>query len=514
MQVAVRRPSARRAEISFAPPAPHNSPLVEYGARRLLIVAGVMLAALLQTVDATIVNVALPTIQGNLGATVDEGTWVVTAYVIANVVVIPMAPWLQMRFGRKTYFIVSILGFTFASVLCGMATTLPMLIVYRIVQGAFGGGLLATAQVILRDTFPPEHLGTSQAIFAMGAILGQSIGPTLGGIITDNMSWPWVFDVNVAPGILSVVLLAIFLRPGAPAKRAPIDVGGIVLLVIAVGSMQYVLDQGQHDDWFSDSTITLCTVSAVLGFASFIYWELRHKAPIIDLRIFRHLPVSAACVVAMVNAVGIFGVLLLLPQFTVDILGFTSTLAGLLIGARALPIALLTLPIGRIANSGRIDLRYLIGGGLAVSGVGCVWLSRTITTESDMASFVPALVLCGIGIAFVFSPLLVATLRSVAGSEAPKAASFVTLASQLGGSIASASLVTLVDRRLQLHQTMLASTVTRANPAVTDFLQRHPLAELYQLVASQAATMAYADAFLASGVIAVLLSPLVVFLKR
>ncbi|MGZ3574742.1 MAG: DHA2 family efflux MFS transporter permease subunit [Vulcanimicrobiaceae bacterium] len=499
--------------MSIAPPQPAAQPLVEYGFRRIVIVAGVMLAALLQTVDATIVNVALPTIQGNLGATVDEGTWVVTAYVIANVVVIPLTPWLQMRFGRKQYFLVSIVGFTIASMLCGIATTLPTLIVYRIIQGAFGGGLLATAQVILRDTFPPEQLGTSQAIYAMGVIVGPSIGPTLGGIITDNMSWPWVFDVNILPGIAATILLALYVRGGAAPKRAPIDIGGVLLLVVAVGSLQYVLDQGQLDDWFSNAAITVCSATAVLGFASFVYWELRHHAPVIDLRILRHLPVAAACVLAMINAVGIFGVLLLLPQFTVDQLGFTSTLAGLLIGARALPIALLTIPIGGIANGGRIDLRYLIGAGLATSGLGCVWLAGATTTGSDMMSFVPALALCGIGIAFVFSPLLVATLRSVAGSDAPKAAAFVTLSSQLGGSIASASLVTLVDRRLQLHQTMLASTVTRSNPSVAGFLQHHSLVELYHIVTSQATTLAYADAFLVSGLIAILCSPLVVLLK-
>ena len=224
-----------------------------------------MLAALLQTVDLTIVNVALPTIQGNLGATVDEATWVLTGYVIANVVVIPLTPWLQLRFGRKNYFLVSIIGFTFASLLCGLATSLTALILFRILQGAFGGGLLAVAQVVLRDTFPPEQLGLSQSIFALGTILGPSVGPTLGGVLVDNFSWPWVFDVNLVPGIVAFLLLWRYMRDNAQPQPARVDVTGIVLLTVAVSCMQYVLDQGQHDDWFSDRSIQLCTTLALIA---------------------------------------------------------------------------------------------------------------------------------------------------------------------------------------------------------------------------------------------------------
>src|SRR5215469_1570038 len=230
MTVAER--TAVNGVVPARPPAP-VSPLLRLAqggttpspsdAERTLVVAGVMLAALLQTVDLTIVNVALPTIQGNLGATVDEATWVLTGYVIANVVVIPLTPWLQLRFGRKNYFLASIAGFTVASLLCGLASSLMALILFRIVQGAFGGGLLATAQVILRDTFPPEKLGLSQSIFALGTILGPSIGPTLGGVLVDNLSWPWVFDVNLVPGVLAFVILARYLPDKSKPQRAPVD---------------------------------------------------------------------------------------------------------------------------------------------------------------------------------------------------------------------------------------------------------------------------------------------------
>jgi MFS transporter, DHA2 family, multidrug resistance protein len=489
-----------------------SNSLVEYGPRRTLIVVGVMLAALLMSIDATIVNVALPTIEGNLGASVDEGTWVLTAYVIANVVVIPLTPWLQLRFGRKPYFLTSIVGFTVASLLCGTASSLSMLILFRLLQGAFGGGILATAQVVLRETFPPEQLGTSQAIYAMGVVLGPSVGPTLGGLITDNMTWRWVFDVNLVPGTIAVVLLARFLRPGNPGKRAPIDYVGVALLILTVGSLQYVLDQGQHDDWFSNQLIVMFTLSAVLGVVAFTWWELRQRAPIVDLRILRHVAVAVAPLMATANAITFYGGMLLLPQFTVDQLGWTSTLAGFLVGSRGIPIWLVTFGIGRLANARKFDLRILIGAGLLVSGFASIWLSRTVTTGSTMSTFLDPWLLSGIGSALIYTPLLLTTQRAVAPAEAPKAASFVTLFNQLGGSIGSATLVTLVDRRAQFHQTILSDNATLGHPAIATFLQQHPLGTLANLVDAQAMTLSYADAFLISGCVGLACAPLVMLL--
>ena len=488
--------------------------LVEYGTRRYLVVGGVMLAALLQTVDLTIVNVALPTIQGNLGATVDDGTWVVTAYVIANVVVIPLAPWLQLRFGRKNYFLASIAGFTVASMLCGMATSLTGLILFRVLQGAFGGGLLATAQVVLRDTFPVEQMGMSQSIFALGTILGPSLGPTLGGILVDNFSWPWVFDVNLVPGILAFVLLARYMRDNTRPQPARVDVTGIVLLVIAVSCLQYVLDQGQRDDWFSDQSIQLCALLALVTTSVFVWWELRVHQPIVDLRVLRQPAVAAALAIAGAYAAIIFPSLLLLPQFTIDNLGFTSTLAGILIGVRALPVLLLTVPVARLAGLAHFDLRWSIGGGLAVAGLGSLWLANAVTTNSDIGTFIPPLLLIGAGSAFVYSPLLVATMRAVAPEAAAKAAAFIVLFFQLGGSISSASIVAFLDQRLQFHQTLLAAEVTLGRLPVVQFLQHGTPTQLAAAVAGQAAALSYADAFLVTGVLALFITPGVLLLAR
>ena len=515
----VQRPHSRHAHIhtvfkrpQVAPPAPAS--LVEHGGRRVIVVFAVMLAALLQTIDTTIVNVALPTIQGNLGASVDQGAWVLTAYVIANVVVIPLTPWLQRRFGRKRYFLASIVGFTAASVLCGFASTLPALIMFRVVQGAFGGGLLSTAQLILRDTFPPEQLGTSQSIFAFATIIGPSVGPSLGGIITDNLSWSWVFDINVLPGTLAALLLWRFLRDHGAQKREPVDFGGVLLLILTIGSLQYVLDQGQQQDWFDDSRIVGFTCAAVLGAIGFVWWELTRRNPIVDVRVLRYRAVAIASLTAVATASGIYGAALLLPQFTVDQLGFTSTQAGMLIGARALPLALLTIPIGRLANAQRIDLRVLIGGGLFIAGAGLIWLSGRVTMQRDLASFLPPLMLCGFGIAFIYSPLLVATLRAVPAVEGPKAAAFVMLSTQLGGSASAASLVALTDRRIQVHQSALAGQATLAQPAIGAFLQGHSVTQLASLIASQSVALAYADAMLIAGCLGVCFSPFVALLAQ
>ena len=498
-----------------AVPAPVQPPsLVEYGARRYLVVAGVMLAALLQTIDLTIVNIALPTIQGNLGATVDEGTWVLTGYVIANVVVIPMTPWLQLRFGRKNYFLVSIAGFTLASVLCGMATSLGALIFFRILQGAFGGGLLAVAQVVMRDTFPQEQLGLSQSIFAIATILGPSVGPTLGGILVDNFSWPWVFDVNVVPGIVAIVLLWLYMRDNTRPQPARVDVPGIALLIVAVSCMQYVLDQGQHDDWFSDQSIQICTFLAIVATSAFVWWELRVAQPIVDLRILRQPAVAAALAVAGALAAIVFPALLLLPQFTVEDLGFTSTLAGLMIGIRALPVLVLTLPVARLTSMPRFDLRWLIGGGMVVAGFGLLWLARSVTTQSDLGTLIPALLVIGTGSACVYSPLLVATMRAVAPEAAAKAAAFIVLAFQLGGSISSASSVAFFDRREQFHQTMLAAETTLEKLPVAQFLQHAGPQQLAAAVSAQAAALSYADTFLVTGVLALLAAPSVLLLAR
>jgi len=483
--------------------------LTEHGTRRLLIVTGVMLATLLQTLDGTIVNVALPTIQGNLGASIDEATWVVTAYIIAAVIVIPITPWLQNRFGRKQYFLASIAGFTVASLACGLATSIDELIVFRVVQGIFGGGLLATSQAILRDTFPPRQFGLSQAIFTIAVVVGPSSGPTIGGLLTDNVSWRWVFDVNVVPGIVAMALLVPLLRNPVRQKMKGFDGVGLALLSVGLGSLQYVLDEGERNGWFEDGTIVGFSVAAFVGLVAFVVWELEGTAnPIVDLRVLSKRGVAIGCLVAVVNASVVFGQLFLMPQYLTGVLGFTATQDGLLLAVRAIPVMLLTIPVGAIVSSGKVDPRVLIAIGLVVAGGGVIGLGLATTSTTEFATLVPYLIATGCGIAFVFTPLLVAVLGSVTPAESPKAGAFVALALNLGGSISSASLVTLLDRRESFHSTVLGAATTLSHPVVTRAIERGGLARVAAVVGRESANLSYADTFYAIGGFAIVFAAL------
>ncbi len=250
------------------------STVVEFGARRTAVVAAVMLAALMQLADTTIVNVALPTIDGSLGASTDEGAWFITAYIIANVIVIPLSPWFQTIMGRRNYFALSIAGFTVVSVLCGLANDTNSEIFLRFVQGAFGGGLMVPAQQIIRDTYPPKDLAKSQSLFTLAVVLGPTIGPTLGGVLTDDLTWRWVFFVNVLPGIAATALVLLFVRDPQRPRRIPFDFLGVGLLALGLGALQYLLDEGERNGWFGDATMVLCAVVAVVALAAFVVWEL------------------------------------------------------------------------------------------------------------------------------------------------------------------------------------------------------------------------------------------------
>ncbi len=486
--------------------------LVEYGYRRTAVVAGVMLATVLQVLDATIVNVALPTIQGNLGASRDEGTWIVTGYIIAAVVVIPLTPWLQARFGRKQYYGTAILGFTVMSVACGAATTFEAEVAFRIVQGAFGGGLIATGQAVLRDTFPPKDIGKSQVLVALGAIVGPSIGPTLGGILTDRYSWNWVFYVNVLPGLISFALIALFLRNPGPPRRAPLDVPGIALLALGLGSLQYVLTEGERNDWFSSATIVGFALASVAGLIAFVVWELRGtRRPVVDLRILRNRTVASGCALALALGFSLFGSIVITPQFNQGILGFTPTLSGESILLRALAIFACTPLVLVFLNRFKLDPRVLLFAGFSIVAVANVMQAFVTTSTADFWTFAFPLILGGVGFSQLLAPLSVAVLGSVQGSDTPKASSLLSLCQQLGGSLSTAFLVTLLDRRAAFHQSALAGHATLA--LLPTIPRGGSLAALYATIVREASVLAFADAFLALALVAALVTPLVLTLR-
>jgi DHA2 family multidrug resistance protein len=470
----------------------------------------------MQTLDTTIINVALPIIQGNLGATIDEGAWVVTGYIISAVVVIPLTPWLQMRFGRRQYYSTAIIGFTIASVLCGTSHSIGELILWRIVQGMFGGGLIATAQATLRDTFPKDKIGLSQGLFSLGAIIGPAVGPTLGGWLTDNFSWNWVFFINVVPGLFAgFVILTRLKNPNDP-KPIPVDAVGLALLIVGLGSLQYVLGEGQRRDWFDDDLIRFLTFTCVGGLGSFIAWELvGTKRPIVDLRVLRYRAVSAGSVLAFAVGATLYGAIVIFPQYVQSVLGFTATLSGELIFTRAIFIAVGTPLVVRLATGGKVETRWLLLTGFTLIGISQLWFAAITTSQTSFALLVPPNVMSGLGLSMLFVPISLAILGGVTPQVVPKAAAFQSLSQQLGGSISTAALVTLLARREAFHQDILAANVTNAFLPFTNFIRaRGSIGQLYGDVLNEASALSYADAQFAIGILALVLIPVVFIMPK
>ncbi len=497
-----------------AEPIHHDT--VEHGWSLVLVTAGILAATLMQTLDTTIVNVALPVIQGNLGATLDEGAWVVTGYIISAVIVIPLTPWLQSRFGRRQYYATAVVGFTIASLFCGLSESIHSLIVWRIIQGLFGGGLIATAQATLRDVFPKEKLGASQAIFALGAIVGPSVGPTLGGWLTDNYAWNYVFFINLVPGAFATVVILTRLRNPTDPRPIPVDGIGLALLAGGLGSLQYILDEGQRNDWFEDPLIVALAVLSALLLTAFTFWELHGTDdPIVDLRALRHRAVLAGSVLGFAIGASLFGAIVILPQFLQGPLGFTATLSGEVIFCRAAMIALLTPILARVAGSGKIDTRYLLFFGFAVIGISQLWLGSVTTTDSNFQTIVLPTLVGGLGISFVFVPISIAVLSSLPAQLIPKATAFQSLALQIGGSFSTAALVTLLARRAAFHQDALVQFASPSWEPFAQLLREHgSLGQIYQQIVTQASVLSFADAQYALGVLTFVLMPLIFILPR
>ncbi len=489
-------------------------PTVEFGWRRFAIVAGVMCAALLQTLDSTIVNVALPTIEGNVGASIDDGAWIVTGYIISNVIVIPLAPYLLAVFGRRQYYAASIIGFTLASVLCGTATTLPLLVTYRIVQGIFGGGLIATSQLVLRETFPADKIGTSSGLFAIALTAGPALGPVLGGYLTDNYSWPWVFEINLVPGAIAALIMLTMLRnPHAP-RRLPFDGAGVALLAAGLGSFQFVLDEGERYDWFSSPDIVLAVVVSAAGLIGFVVWELfGAKHPIVDLRALRAGNIGIGVLVAVLLGMVSFGPTIMMPQYVQASLAFTAMLSGQLMLMRALPVVLLTPLVANVAQ--KLDPRILIAAGSAISAVSLFAVSGVMTTTSDFGALAIPLILSGVGQAVVFVPLLVAVLTSVPPQRNATAGSFLSLSFNMGASISSAVLITIFDQRTYFHADIDRGAVTLNNPLFAhQGITQQAIATLGRLVNAQATNAGFADAMLALVPVSVAAIALLAFMRR
>jgi DHA2 family multidrug resistance protein len=472
----------------------------------------------MQLADTTIVNVALPTIDGALGASVDQGAWFVTAYIIANVITIPLSPWLQTLLGRKNYFALSIAGFSVVSILCGLAHDTNTEIALRFIQGAFGGGLMVPAQQIMRDTFPPSQLATSQSLFALGVIIGPTVGPTLGGILTDSLSWHWVFFINVLPGLIATILVMLFLRDPGVRKRVPFDVFGIALLASGLGCMQYVLDEGERNGWFDDSRIAIAAVASVIALGGFVAWELfGTRSPAVALRTFRHRTVWALAIIYFAVAAGIFALVFIQPQWAQTSLGFTTTLAGVLLMVRTGALVVLYPVTTWVTSQQNWDMRIVAAGGILVAGLS-TWLQASVmTTQTPFIALVATQVLGGVGYAFIWVPLSVVLFKTVPGPEIPSALALTRLVQQIGASAGSAYAATLLDRGYDTALSNLAGTVTLHSVAVSSYIASHgseAIRQLSALVAGQAANLAAADATRVFGLITILAAVLPFLLNR
>ena len=485
---------------------------------RWFILLGLITAAMMEILDTTIINVALPRMAGNLSATQEEIAWVSTSYILANVVVLPMTAFFTARFGRKRYLTFSILMFIAASFLCGTAHSLGQLVLFRLMQGAGGAALLSTAQATLRQIFPKEEQGIVQAIFMLGVIVAPTLGPTLGGWITDNYDWNWCFFINVPIGLVSAFLVANFLHDSPEHQRRmdPVDWLGIGLLIVGVGSLQYVLEEGNKRDWFEDALLVRLAILSATSLATMLWWELskRNKHPVIDFRVLHNRDLAASIFLFIVMGFGLFGGTFLFPLFTQGILGFKPTDTGLAMLPGGLATMCMALACGAMLNGKRplADPRVLILIGMTLFTLS-MWTLGHLTSSAGEADARYALIIRGFAMGLLFVPINNAAYGSIKPSEAQQASGLINLSRQLGGSFGIAILGAYLTRHIAYHRADLALNLVPGTPAFDQRYQgainmmvqhgtppsvasQSALALLQGGVMRQAAMLAYNDAWM------------------
>jgi MFS transporter, DHA2 family, multidrug resistance protein len=506
--------------------------LVEYGARRVVITITAIICALLEIVDSTIVNVALNEMKGNLGATMSEVGWVITAYAIGNVIIVPMTSWLSQQFGRRNYFAASIVLFTLCSFLCGNATDIWELVLFRFVQGLGGGALLVTSQTIITESYPPEKRGMAQAIYGLGVIIGPTLGPPLGGFIVDNYSWPYIFYINLPIGVIATLLTLQYVRSPRYARKSEardVDWWGIALLAIAVGSLQFLLERGQEEDWFNSGLIIATTVAAVFGFFFFIWRELTFRNPIVELRVLKNGNLRVGTILSFILGFGLYGSTFIVPLYTQATLGWTAQQSGMLMMPAALTTAFMMPLIGQMLQRG-VKQQYLIAAGMLLFFVYSFWGYKIITPDTSKDAFFWMLIVRGIGMGMLFIPITTLSLSSLKGQQIGQGAAFTGMMRQLGGSFGIAAITTFLSRQGVEHRSNLASHLDVNNPAVQARLQgmQHSfmakgmspdaaLQAAYKMldysVLKQATVLSYMDAFLYLGIMFLLCIPFVLLVR-
>jgi MFS transporter, DHA2 family, multidrug resistance protein len=499
-----------------------------------LVAIVVALAAFMEVLDTSIANVALPHIAGNLGASNDESTWVLTSYLVSNAIVLPISGWLATVLGRKRFFLLCIFLFTLSSLLCGAAPSLGTLILFRIMQGAGGGGLQPMAQAILADTFPPQKRGLAFALYGITAIMAPTIGPTLGGWITDNYSWRWIFYINLPVGILTLFLVMRMVEDPPYLRRVKgagirVDYIGIALLAIGIGALQVLLDKGQEDDWFgSHFIVTLAAISAVC-LISLVFWEWFQKAPIIDVRMFKSFNFAISSLMMFFLGVLLFSSLVMMPQFLQTLLGYTAESAGLVLSGAGLVILIQMPIVGQLTT--KIPTKYIIAFGWFCLACGMYYSTLRVDLLISFKSAAWLRVAQSFGLGFLFVPITLSAYNGIPPEKGNNVSGLVNFMRNIGSSVGTSMVTTMLARRAQFHQSIMTYHATNYDPAFRNQLQgltqqltssgaTPPDAQaaaygrIYQSVLVQSQTLAYIDTYMLLAVAAAIMFVLAFIIRR
>jgi DHA2 family multidrug resistance protein len=498
-----------------------------------IIAVAVTLATFMEVLDTSIANVALPHIAGGLSAGQDESTWVLTSYLVSNAIVLPLSGWLSSIIGRKNFYMGCVALFTLSSFMCGLAPNLATLIICRILQGAGGGGLQPSEQAILADTFPPAKRGMAFAVYGIAVVTAPAIGPTLGGWITDNFTWRWIFFINVPVGILSILLTSRLIQDPPYFRRrklheTSIDYVGLGFVALGLGTLQVILDKGQRDDWFESHFIQYLSLICVTSLIFVVLWEWRHKDPIVDLHLFRERTFAVSNLLMFMLGFALLGSTLLLPLFMQTLLGYTAQQAGLALMPGGFTIMLL-LPLVGILLS-RYTPRWLLLFGLSMLSLSLFHMTR-FDLDIDFRTAALARMLQAIGMAFLFVPINTAAYALLPREKNNAASGLMNLARNIGGSVGISVVTTMLDRRTQFHQNQLTSHLSASNPALQSrikalglLLQSHgggppasspaPWAFIQAALTRQATMLAYVDCFWFLGVAILLMVPMVFLMRK
>jgi len=495
-----------------------------------IVAITVMLGTFMEVLDTTVVNVSLPHIAGNLSATIDEATWVITSYLVANAMILPITGWLANYFGRKRLLMMSVTGFTAASFLCGLAPTLQLLIVFRILQGAAGGALQPLSQAVLLESFPPDQRGKAMGFWGQGIVVAPIIGPVLGGWLTDSYSWRWVFYINIPVGIASIIMTSLFIYDPAYIRRASqkIDYWGMGMLAIGIAALQIMLDKGQEQDWFSSHWITTLLVVAIIFLIAFVVRELRAEHPVVALRVFKDRTYSTGVFLMTLLGFVLYGSLVLLPIWLQTLLGYPAMQAGIAMAPRGIGSFIGMTVIGRIMN--KFDPRKFLAIGLGVGALTLYQLSQLNINAGYWDFFWPQFVQ-GISLAMLFVPLTTITMSNIPKESMGNATSLFNLLRNLGGGIGISGVSTLVARYSQKHINLLGANVTAYNPKATALLSqlqagmrahgsgsttaaRQSYIQMFGLIERQATMLSYVDVFQLLALIFLVMIPVVMIMKR